>query len=80
MIIVPAIIHIMKSCARALVAEDPYQYEELSVDQLISTAIRHKIEGIKSVAVDYEIKKRLADPSLDDESRILLSTLLEQIK
>lgn len=62
-------------CERHLIADDPYQYEGWSVDQ-INIEYRLRAEKRKPLRwLDREIKHRLnGDLSLDD--RIILLTLI----
>lgn len=60
-------------CERHLIAEDPYQYEHLTVDQLVSVYHRHKNEKFHSKALIIEIKIRLNNVELSYEDREILS-------
>lgn len=60
-------------CEEYLVAEDPYQYEALTVDQLVGVYWRFKNEGHKSKALVQEMKIRLLNPDLSYEDREILT-------
>lgn len=63
-------------CERHLACEDPYQYEELTVDQLVGTFWRHKNEKFPSKALTNELRSRLNDPYLGDEDREIIEKTL----
>lgn len=60
-------------CERHLIADDPYQFEHLTTDQLIDTFIRHpKVKALRN-----EIIKRLEyDPTLSQEDFERLTKIL----
>ncbi len=63
-------------CERNLVMEDPYQFQELSVDQLITVYFRNLNQGFQSKALINEMKRRLRDRSLHPDDREVLSKTL----
>jgi hypothetical protein len=73
---IPAIIHFCSS----LVADDPYQYEDASVDMLVRLYYRFKSEGYQSPALISEMKFRLTMPGLSAEDRELLEKTLKEDK
>lgn len=73
-----AIVKYMKEfCERHLIAEDPYQYEHLTIDQLVDVKIRNSIQKWKSPALENEIKKRLEYENLNYEQTEILTKSLE---
>jgi hypothetical protein len=58
-------------CERHLVAEDPYQYEELTVEQLVSVYLRHRRERWTSKALRLEVERRLRGPLSYEEREAL---------
>lgn len=63
------------ACEAALVADDPYQYERLSAQQLITTYFNFKNAGDHSDALINEMRKRLR-LELSYEDRETLSKTL----
>jgi hypothetical protein len=61
-------------CERHLVAEDPYQYEALTNDQIVDLYHAHKRQRFESQALLWEIQNRLAG-DLSYEDREILSKL-----
>lgn len=73
-----AIVKYVKAfCEKHLIADDPYQFEHLSPDQLVDTKLRYFIEKIKYPVLDKEIQKRLEFQSLTYEEREILTKSLE---
>jgi hypothetical protein len=60
-------------CERRLIADDPYQYEDYTVDQLAEWARRRPTS--QKVLIN-EILKRLLDPNLSTDDREILSKAL----
>lgn len=58
-------------CERNLVAEDPWQYAHLTVDQLADTCIRHRLYNFHSKALRREVAHRLSGPLSYEEREIL---------
>lgn len=58
-------------CARHLVADDPYQYETLTPDELVDTYFR----GDHSQVLIDEMVRRLVAPLTHDEREMLTKTL-----
>lgn len=63
-------------CERHLACEDPYQYEGLTVDQLVGTFWRHRNEKFPSKALTNELRSRLNDPYLGDDDREIIEKTL----
>lgn len=61
-------------CEKHLVAEDPYQYENLSVEQLVTVYLRHMASKIKSKALAGEIIYRLRGELSYEERQLLKVT------
>jgi hypothetical protein len=63
-----------KFCERHLIADDPYQYEQLSVDQLVNLRIKYYNERHKSQVLENEIIKRLQYEPLtfEQQERLLI--------
>lgn len=61
---------------RNIADEDPYQYEHLTVEQLVTVRVRHTREKFRSDALTNEIRKRL-DYELNYEDREQLTKVLE---
>lgn len=72
-----ALIQMGKACKGFLAAEDPYQYESLTTEQLVNVRIRHVIDKYDSPALMNEIKKRLAEEELTRDEREILTKALE---
>lgn len=67
-------------CERHLIAEDPYQYLDLSVDQLVDTYHRLKNQGIESRAIVDTIRWRAKQTTSDEDREILTKTIAEEEK
>lgn len=65
-------------CERHLVAADPYQYEHLTVDQLVSVYWRFRQTGHHSVVLLDEMKRRLDEGLSIDDREILTKTLANE--
>lgn len=62
-------------CERHLIAENPYQYMDLSVDQLVDAYHRHKNQGLKSTALIDTIRWRAKQTTSDEDREILTKTI-----
>ncbi len=62
-------------CERYIVADDPYQYIDLNVDQLVTVYFAFKNTDHYSRSLHSEIKRRLADEKLSRDDREILSKL-----
>lgn len=58
-------------CERHLISDDPYQFESLTVDELLNECLTHI-----SPALLREIENRLKDTALSRDDREILSKLL----
>ncbi len=63
-------------CEKHLVQNDPYQYRELSVDQLVIAYFAFKNTEYLSEPLINEIKMRIQNPSLPRDDREILTKLL----
>lgn len=75
--ILPAVIHMMKGfCEKHLIADDPYQYEELSIDALVNEWFSYlEARRLPSKVLIAEIKRRLNDPATSAEHIEILTKL-----
>ncbi len=74
---IPALIlTLMMSCRESLIAPDPYQYRNLTVDRIVELYHEHEREKFTNDGLDDEIRHRLRDPHLNDDDREILTKLL----
>jgi hypothetical protein len=67
-------------CERHLIADDPYQFEGLSNDRLISLYFELKNSGSRPTVAINEMRHRLANPDLaPDDREILTKTLANEV-
>lgn len=67
---------LMKACEKSLVAEDPYQFEQYSVEQLVDAASYRKHTEV----LIKEIHKRLDFEELTRDEREVLEKALNRIE
>lgn len=63
-------------CEKYLIADDPYQYEDYTVDQLVGAHFYFWNQNYQSKALRKEIQKRLASQTLTAEDREILTKLV----
>ncbi len=61
-------------CERHLLADDPYQFEQLTVDQLVDWYHLSKRSGLSTQVLVSEMRRRLVDATPDDRE-ILTKTI-----
>ncbi len=62
-------------CERHLIADDPYEYEDDSIEQLVSAYFYFYNQGYRSKMLIKEMHKRLALELSDADREILTKTL-----
>lgn len=65
-------------CERHLVADDPYQFESLSVDELVWVYFSFRNQKHYSRVLISEFKKRLSRELSPDDREILIKTLANE--
>lgn len=74
--LLPFFIPTKSFCERNLVANDPYQFEHLSVTQLVNYWFHLKEHRqMPSKELVNEIRKRLSDGGVSDQSKEILTKL-----
>ena len=65
-------------CEHHLIADDPWQYRDLNVDQLVNTYHRYRRDGVNTRVLVYEVRVRLAGNLSADDREILSKTLANE--
>lgn len=65
-------------CERHIASADPYQYEALSVDQLVTAFWTFKRQGHHSPVLLNEMRKRLAEDLSYEDREIITKTLAQE--
>lgn len=79
MIFIPSpycVVELAKNAIDSLGVDDPYQYSEKSIDDLVKIWFIFKNQNYYAPVLEKEIRLRLENPDLSDEDREVLTKTL----